>query len=155
MMLRVAFGYSSGLVPVDGAVRVVLDLVHPPASDRLHTLGVVNQVPCLVFVNTHISSSIEAHQFAYPLPLRISLSHVLPPRSPYSRSDAPYSHCTGTKLRDSSDWLIDTTSTLPILWPSWPTPTSSPEVHLHSWPFWIHFGPMHRSLCYTLPSSYS
>ena len=34
----------TGLVSVDGVVNVVLDLVHPPASDRLYTLQGVNQV---------------------------------------------------------------------------------------------------------------
>ena len=34
----------TGLVSVDSAVSVVLDLVHPPASDRLYTLWGVNQV---------------------------------------------------------------------------------------------------------------
>ena len=37
------------LVPVNGAVSIVFYLIHPLASDRLHSLEGINEVPCLVF----------------------------------------------------------------------------------------------------------
>ena len=48
-------------------------------------------------------------------------------------NDAPCTHCTRTWLRGSFGGLNDATFRRPFWRPSWPIPTSAPDVHLHSW----------------------
>jgi hypothetical protein len=57
MFLRVALGYQPGLVSVDRAIGVVLDLVHPPPSDWFYTCRCINQVPGSVFRHCQFASS--------------------------------------------------------------------------------------------------
>ena len=92
VLLRVAFRHQPSLVPVDRAVGVVLDLVHPPTSDRLHPFRCVNQVLGLVLrqgvhlflhhgtpicVLGRLCIALRLTHFRYSCRVRIMMHHVL------------------------------------------------------------------------------